>query len=215
MICRVLLVCLFGLLGITAVPAQDSVDTVISLPRKYLGGIHKKAAALDKQLTRRSEKYLSRLSKQEEKLRRKLARVDSSRAAEIFHNAQQTYAQLSQKLATANGKMDKAFSGQYLPGLDSLQGTLGFLKEAKQVVSKSKDIQQKLSSSIEQVKQLQNKLQQADEIKHYVRQREEQLKTLLSSYTNLPNDITKHLGKYRQSAYYFGKQVQEYRETLN
>ncbi len=125
------------------------------------------------------------------------------------------YEQLSQKLNAANGKLDKAFSGQYLPGLDSLQGSLGFLKDAKNIVSKSKDIQQKLGSSLQQVKQLQNKLQQADEIKQYVQQRQQHLKTLLSSYTNLPKGITKHLGKYQESAYYYGRQVQEYKETLN
>lgn len=58
-------------------------------------------------------------------------------------------------------------------------------------------------------------MQQADEIKRYVQQRQERLKTLMSSYTNVPKGITKHLGKYQQDVYYFGRQVQQYKETLN
>ncbi|HTN06667.1 hypothetical protein [Agriterribacter sp.] len=212
---RVLLVCLFGLLETTTVLAQDSVDAVISLPRNYLRSIDKRTAGLDKQLTRQSEKYLSNLSRQEAKILRKLSKLDSSQAKEMLGDTKAAYEQLSQKLNAANGKLDKAFSGQYLPGLDSLQGALGFLKDAKNIVSQSKGIQQKLGSSLEQVKQLQNKLQQADEIKRYVQQRQEQLKTLLSSYTNLPRGITKHLGKYQQDIFYYGRQVQEYKETLN
>lgn len=201
---------------IQSAQSQDSSSyNVVSVPGKYLSSVDKKISGLDKQLTRQSEKYLNSLSKQEENIRRKLAKVDSSKAAELFGDTKKTYEQLSQKLAAANGKMDKAFSGQYLPYLDSLQGSLGFLKDAKNIVSKSKDIQQKLGSSLEQVKQLQNKLQQADEIKHYVQQRQEQLKTLLSSYTDLPKSITKHLGKYQQDVYYYGRQVQEYKEALS
>lgn len=190
-------------------------DSLVQIPGKYLNSVDKKISGLDKQLTRQSEKYLNSLSRQEEKIHRKLAKLDSSRAKELLGDTKAVYEQLSKKLNAANGKLDKAFSGEYLPYLDSLQGSLGFLKDAKNIVSKSKDIQQKLGSSLQQVKQLQNKLQQADEIKRYVQQRQEQLKTLLSSYTNLPKSITKHLGKYQQDVYYYGRQVQEYKETLN
>ncbi|HTN08700.1 hypothetical protein [Agriterribacter sp.] len=196
--------------------AQDSIsNSVVQIPGKYISSVDKKVEGLDKQLTRQSDKYLNSLSKQEKKIFRKLKKLDSSRAKEILGDSKAAYEQLSQKLNAANGKLDKAFSGQYLPYLDSLQGSLGFLKDAKNIVSKSKDIQEKLGSSLQQVKQLQNKLQQADEIKRYVQQRQEQLKTLLSSYTNLPKSITKHLSKYQHEVYYYGRQVQEYRETLN
>lgn len=116
MICRVLLVCLFGLLETATVLAQDSVDTVINLPGNYLSNIDKKTEGLDKQLTRQSEKYVSSLSRQEENIRRKLAKADSSKTAELFGDTKKAYEQLSQKLATANGKIDNVFSGQYLRG---------------------------------------------------------------------------------------------------
>ncbi len=215
MSCRVLLLCLIGLFNVTAVLCQDSASAVIELPDRFAHRAEKRISGLDQQLTKQSEKYLNSLSKQEEKILRKLAKLDSSRARELMDDTRQVYEQFAQKLAAADGKIDKVFSGQYLPGLDSLQGALGFLKDAKNIVSKSKDIQQKLGNSLEQVKQLQDKLQQADQIKQFVQQRQQQLKTLMSSYTNLPKGITKHLGKYQQEAYYYSRQVQEYKEALN
>jgi hypothetical protein len=216
MACRVALLCLSMICILGNVIAQDKANThEFEVPGKYLGSVDRKISSLDHQLTKQSERYLNSLSKQEERIRRKLAKLDSSRGKEILGDAKKGYEQLSQKLNAVNGKLDKAFSGQYIPYLDSLQGSLGFLKDAKNNVSKSKDIQQKLGSSLQQVKQLQNKLQQADDIKRYVQQRQDQLKTLLSTYTNLPKGITKHLGKYQQDVYYYGRQVQEYKEILN
>jgi hypothetical protein len=212
---RCILLLLAGSCILLNVTAQDSTATAIRVSEQFTRGVNRKISGMDDRLTQQSEKYLRSLSKQEATIRRKLAKLDSSRAAEIFSDTQQAYEQLSRKLSSVNGKMDKAFSGQYLPGLDSLQGALGFLKEAKHIVSRSKDIQQKLGSSLEQAKQLQNKLQQADEIRQYVQQRQHQIEELLSNYTNLPKDITKHMGKYRQQAYYYGRQVQEYKDALN
>ena len=216
MICRVLLVCFPVLLVIASAVAQDGTgEDAAQVSAQFTRRADQKINGIDDRLTKQSGKYLRSLCKQEEKIRRKLAKTDSLRAAAIFNDAQQTYEQLSQKLSNANGKIDKAFSGQYIPGLDSLQGALGFLKEAKHIVSESKDIQQQLDKSLERVKQLQNKLQQADQIKQYVQQRQQQLRELLSDYTNLPKDITRHLGKYQQEAYYYSRQVQEYKEALN
>ncbi|MCO5237052.1 MAG: hypothetical protein M9933_12360 [Chitinophagaceae bacterium] len=196
--------------------AQDSIkEGSIKVSERLTRHIDQQITGIDHQLTRQSEKYVRSLFEQEERIRKKLVKIDSTKAAAVFAGSRATYEQLSQKLSNLNGKMDKAFSGQYLPGLDSLQGALGFLKDAKQVISQSKDIQQKLGSSLERVKQLQNKLQQADEIKRFVQQRQQQLTELLSGYTNLPKNISRHLDKYQQQAYYYGRQVKEYKEALN
>lgn len=196
--------------------SQDSASSKpIALPDKYLGQVSQKITDIDGQLTKQSDKYLSSLSKQEEKMRRKLAKLDSSKAAEIFGDTKKVYEQLSQKLNNINGKGSRAFSGEYLPYFDSLSGSLGFLKDAKNIISKSKDIKEQLGSSLQQVKQLQNKLQEAGDIKAYLFQRQEQLKAALANYTNLPGDISKYLGKYQQQVYYYSRQIQEYKAVLN
>ncbi|MCC6286664.1 MAG: apolipoprotein A1/A4/E family protein [Chitinophagaceae bacterium] len=210
-----LLVYLLMLTSYGLLHAQDTTISPINLPEKYLSSVDKKMQSLDDQLSQQSAAYLNKLSKQEEKIRKKLAKLDSSKAAEIFGEAKKSYEQLSQKLNAIDGKTKSMLSGEYLPYLDSLQGTLGFLKDAKNVIAKTSDIQQKLSKSLEQVNQLQNKLQKAEEIKAYVSQRQEQLKNLLAQYTDLPRSVSKYFGKYQQQAYYYGQQLKEYKEALN
>lgn len=204
-------------LSVTCVlQAQDSTNSsVVNIPDKYIGSVDDKIQNLDKQLSKQTEKYLNNLSRQEEKLKKQLAKIDSTKAAEVFGDVKKTYESLTQKLNGATGKFDKLTSGEYMAGLDSLQGSLAFLKDAAGIVSKTKDIRQKLGSSLSQVNQLQNKLKEAADIQSYLQERQQQLQQLISGYSNLPQSISKCFGKYQQQAYYYSQQVKEYKEILN
>lgn len=215
MLCRPLWIYTLLLMLATRVSSQDSLQSVINIPDKYVTTVNRKIQRLDDQLTKQSQVYLNRLAKEEESIRKKLAKLDSSKAAEVFGESKRVYEQFSRKLNSIDEKMSRAFSGEYLPYLDSLQGALGFLKNVKNILTKSKDVQQKVGKSFEKVNQLQNKLQKAEEIKAFVNQRQEQLKNLLANYTNLPHSVSKYFGKYRQQAYYYGQQIKEYKEDLN
>ncbi|MFT3750115.1 MAG: hypothetical protein QM768_17490 [Agriterribacter sp.] len=198
------------------IQAQDSLsDTVVNIPGKYTSSVDNKISSLDRQLTRQTDKYLNSLSKQERKIKKQIAAIDSSKAAEIFGDVKKRYESLSQKLNGATGKFDKLTSGEYMAGLDSLQGSLAFLKDAVNIVSKTKDIRQKLGSSLNQANQLQNKLKEAGDIQSCLQERQQQLQQLLGSYTNLPQSVSKCFGKYQQDVYYYSQQVKEYKEILN
>ncbi|MFT3705076.1 MAG: hypothetical protein QM802_22100 [Agriterribacter sp.] len=198
------------------VHSQDSSSTKpIEVSDKYIHQVDKKIENLDDNLSKQTDKYINSLYKQEEKLHRKLAKLDSSKAAAIFGDAKKTYEQLSQKFNAVNGKFDKLTSGQYMAGLDSLQGSLAFLKDAKNILTKSKDLRDKLGKSLNQVNQLQNKLSQADDIKVYLQQRQEQIKQMLTSYTNLPKSISGCFGKYQQQVYYYSQTIAECKTLLN
>ena len=135
--------CIFTITLLTilhGLSAQDSsTNTVVNIPDKYISSVDNKIQSLDNKLTRQTENYLNSLSKQEEKLHRQLAKIDSSKAAEVFGDIKNKYENLSQKLNGATGKFDKIASGEYMAGLDSLQGSLAFLKDAANIVSKTKD----------------------------------------------------------------------------
>ena len=203
--------------------SQDSSSTkavppgsqVIEVPDKYLSSVDKKIESLDDNLSKQTDKYLNSLSKQEERLFKKLKGLDSSKAAAVFGDTKKAYEQLSQQFNNLNGKFDKLTSGQYMAGLDSLQGSLAFLKDAKNILTKSKDIRNKLGSSLNQVNQLQNKLKGADDIKALVQQRQEQIRQLLAGYTNLPKSISKCFGKYQSDVYYYGQTIKECKDLLN
>lgn len=200
----------------THLRAQDSLSSgVVEIPSNYASSVDKKINGLDDDLTKQSQKYLKDFARQEEKLLKELSKIDSSAAASMLKSGKDKYEKLSQQLAGANGKADKMLSGQYLSGLDSLQGSLGFLKDAKNVVSKSKDIQAQLGKSLENLKGLQAKLNEAANIQQYVQERQAQLKQLTSNYTTLPKDVSKYFGKYQQQAFYYSQQLKEYKQVLN
>ncbi len=217
MLYRNALLCLIIIMSSLACLGQEAgdIDSVMHIPDKLGASIDRKISSLDKKLTRKSEKYLKDFARQEEKLLKVLAATDSSAAAQMLRSGRATYQKLSGKLSDAGNQTERILSGEYIPLLDSLQGSLGFLQDAKNIVSRSKDIQQQLGKSLEQVNRFQHRLSAAKDIQKAIGDRQRQLQQLLSGYTRLPKDAGKYLGKYQQQAFYYGQQVREYRAMLN
>ena len=211
------LLCLIAIIATPPLLSQEllPVDSLVQVPKGLETSIHQNIGSLDKKLTRQSEKYLRDFAKQEEKLLKALSKTDSGAAAVMLQSGKATYEKLSKGLLEANTQTEKLLSGEYIASLDSLQGMLGFLKDAKNLVSRSKDIQQQLGSSLQQVNKLQHKLSEASNIQQVIHQRQAALQQLLGSYTNLPKDVSKYFGKYQQQVFYYGQQVREYKEALN
>src|SRR5688572_3762401 len=102
--------------------AQDSTQRVSS---KYLDAVKSKASDLSEKLDKKSEKALTQLQKQEDRIKRKLARLDSSKAIEVFGDAESKYTELKQKLENPSSLT------QYIPYLDTLKTSLKFLEDNK------------------------------------------------------------------------------------
>lgn len=189
--------------------AQDSILTKAGqIPQKYLSQVSSKSRQLEKQVDKRTAKALDRMIRQEKKLQRKLSKIDSLAAKNIFTRSIDSLGGLKARL---KGKVPgNALNGQYFGYLDTLSNSLGFLKESKQFLGKSKEAQGKLAKSMERVKELQSKLQQAENIKKYINERKQLLKSQLSRYTSL----TKDLQKINKEAYYYGQQIKEYKEVF-
>jgi hypothetical protein len=199
----------------TSASGQDSASGDISLSAASIRSIDRKINGLDDRLIRQTEKYLNSFARQEEKLFKQLEKTESSKTAELFGDAKKTYETLSQKLNSATGKFDRLTTGEYIAGLDSLQVSLAFLKDAANIVSKTKDIRQQLGNTLNQVNQLQNKLQQTAAIQSYLQSRQQQIKEILSQYTGLPESISKHFTKYKQDIFYYSECIKDYKRLLN
>ncbi len=211
-----LIICLcmfYGKLA-TAQGTKPSVDSLIDLPSSYYNKIQNKYADLDDRLTKKTEKYLQRLFSREKKMQRKLAKVDSAGAQQLFANSEKQYAELNAKMKSAGDKVTGS-GGAYIPMIDSVKTSLSFLNQNSSLLSKSKDVQDKVKGSLGQVTQLQSKLKQTEEVKAFIQQRKQQLKESLSKYTNLPKGITKDLAGFQKEAYYYSAQIKEYKEMLN
>src|SRR5450631_893558 len=96
----------------------SATDKVINFPSKLFSRIQGKTADLDRQLTTQTDKYLAKMAKREERLRKKLYKVDSSAAKDLFANSAEQYAALARKIQTDTGSRTQSIGGEYQPNTD-------------------------------------------------------------------------------------------------
>ena len=185
--------------------SQDSVShsNNSQIQSKYFETISKKADDLSDKLDKRARKALAQTQKQELKLQKKLARIDSLAANNVFTNAESKYKQLEEKL-----KDSKTLS-QYIPHLDTLTTSLKFLEQNQELLANIKDAKKKLDETSSKLKELQTRLQNAEDIKQFLKERREYLKQQLEKF-----GFAKDLKKINKEVYYYSQQVNEYKETL-
>src|SRR5258708_10460272 len=105
-------------LALTASYGQsvDSVtDKLANFPSRLFGKIQSKTASLNQQLTQQTEKYLQRMARREERLKKKLYKIDSTAAKNLFANiggsgTDNTYVVLAQKMRTDTGSRTQSLS---------------------------------------------------------------------------------------------------------
>jgi hypothetical protein len=206
------LVCLSAIAN--AQKADTVIDRITQFPNHFLAKIQHKTDHLDEQLTKQTERYLARLSKREDKLRKKLYKIDSNAAKSLFNGSKEKYFQLQNQLQSAGSDISQPLHGEYLPNIDSLKGSLSFLSKNQDLLKLSPQVQQQLSGSLTSFNQLQSNLQSVDQIKEFIRQRKQQMKDVVSNYSNSLG-LKKYLDDYNKQVYYYSQQVKEYKEMLN
>lgn len=203
--------------------AISTTDKILQMPSRFFTRMQNKTADLDKQLTTQTEKYLTKMARREERLKRRLYRVDSTAAKRLFANPAQQYAALAQKLKQDTGSRDITVSGEYQPYTDSLRNTLKFLQANPQLLSTGVGApattptsqQAQLQQLTSQFQALQAKMQDADQAKEYIRQRKQQIGDYISQHASLTGILGKDYQGYNQNVYYYSQQVREYKEMLN
>lgn len=214
---KTLALCLAALLCLACKPLfAQSIDSAakeaISFPSRFVARIQGKTANLDQQLTKQTERYLEKMIKQEERMKKKLARVDSAGAQNLFAGSQQQYEKLLNQLKNDTGGAHLRVSGEYQPYVDSLQGMLGFLRQKPNL---SADANADLLRSIGQLQQLQSKMKDADAIKAYVQQRKQAIGQYITQHTNVQNLLGKSYAGINQNVYYYSQQINQYKQQLN
>jgi hypothetical protein len=172
---------------------------------KIIDRIESKAAQINTQLDRQTEKYLRRLEKQEAKLKRKLFRKDSSAAAALFKTGGHQYQALAEQVTTRLPGATQKIK-EYLPGLDSATTALKFIKQNSGLLNTGSD---RVKAALTQYETLQQKLTAIHQVQVQIKQRKAQLSQVLSKY-----NLGRQLKKYNKAAYYYGAQVNEYKQAL-
>jgi hypothetical protein len=174
---------------------QDS--SAVPVSARYLDAVGATSEKLEKKMDAYSEKALAQLQKQEAKMKRKLMKIDSVKAKEIFGDAKEN---IDQKI----GKVK-----QYIPSLDTLASSLQFLKDNPQLLSTAKNAQQKLKDATAKMNGLKDQFQKAEAIKKYLKERKQYLKDQLSKF-----GFAKNLKKINKQVYYYSEQLSEYKSLL-
>src|SRR5260221_2806368 len=127
-LCGLMMLCLIGTASYGQ-SADSAVGKALSFPARLLGKLQSRTAGLDQQLTQQTEKYLQKMQRREDRLRKKLSAVDNNAAKQLFAGSAQRYAALAQKIRTDNGPRNNSFKRTYITHSDSLQGALGVLQQ--------------------------------------------------------------------------------------
>lgn len=106
----------------------DKVQGAIDLPSRFLSKLNSRTTSVNDQLTRQTEKYLTRMAKREERLRRKLMKIDPVAEKALFPDSTSQYSALSNRLSTDTGNGTIHIAGEYQAYTDSLQGMLKYLQ---------------------------------------------------------------------------------------
>ncbi|GGA91999.1 hypothetical protein [Puia dinghuensis] len=207
----------------TVVHAQavDSFSNkVFHFPALLLGHLQSRTASLNQDLTRQTEKMLQKMAQREARLEKKITGMDSTGAKQLFAHTQQEYAALIQRIRTDTGNRHQRISGEYQPYVDTLQGSLSFLRQNPQLLSGRTGslpptIQAPLQGAGSELQAMQAKLQVAAEAKAFVQQRKMQLNQYIAQHANLQSLVSKPLGAMNQELYYYSQRVQQYKDMMN
>ncbi len=185
--------------------AQDSSSTHVKLiPSKYFETVNEKAYDLQQKLDRKSERVLEQMIRQEEKMKVRLAGIDSLAAISIFGDIKAKYKTITGKLESSN---PQTF---YVPLLDTLKTSLTFLDQNNQFVSQAIEAKEKLKKALSSLIGFEGTLQRAEEIKKFLKERRQYLKNQLSKF-----GFAKELKKLNKQTFYYAEQVKEYKAILN
>ncbi len=221
-LCGMALLCLFRMSSYGQA-VDSSAGKVLSFPSRFLSRLQSHTSSLDRQLTQQTTNYLQKMQKREEKMRRKLSGVDSNAAKELFGASAQQYAAMAQKIQTDTGHPNMPMNGTYMPYVDSLSGTLGFLQKNPGLINgtggngtvvggAATAASEKLQSMTGHFQALQAKMADADAIKAFVQQRKQQISAYISQHADVQGLLGKQYAGLNQDVYYYSQQLRQYKD---
>lgn len=214
-----LLLCLVGMSMYACAQSIESRDTAIvektiqsatSISERSLHFIDAKYTRLTTTVENQSLKLLARMQRKEALLQKKVALEDTSLAHDLFAGSQNKYEDLKKRLQLPIDKTIPHQLKQYIPGLDSLETSLNFLKTNGVLQNLSTGKLKEIGAITDQLQGLEGRLQQANEIQSFIRQRERELKSQL---VNL--GLAKQVMSINKEVYYYQQRLTEYKSLLN
>lgn len=207
----------FVVLGISicvhAYPQQSKEDSTLrktDVSEKSLNRISQKSDHYFHAINSRSVAVLNKMEKLENKYYRKIARMDSGKAKEIFQNSKEFY---DRARTVLQNKLDltKRKAIVYVPWLDSVGTTLKYLgKRNLNYDPESFPEMKEIDKTLESIKGLQEMLGKSKSITKLI---DERKNMLLRQFQE--TGLLKDLKKLQTTVYYYKAQLAEYKDLLN
>ena len=203
-----------GLLLVQIISFGQSVDTVFRnsgpVSMRFLKKTGARMANIDQSLTRREERYIDLLSQTEDRLRKKIQKVDpNSTKLMPAGNYQKWIGRLRDTVAiSSQGKT-------YIARLDTLQTTLKYLQSSPGNTGSVTGASGQLMKVTGQVQLLQAHIDESGLISQYIAQRKQQISQYLNQFPNLPSGVTQTFDQYKVTAYYYRQQLAQFKKSLN
>lgn len=185
----------------------NAQDSLFVLPKKYVGDVEKKADKVANHIDVSTEKFLTALLRQEEKLYRKVKKISPTQADGIFKARLDSLQSLQKTLKLKKPKLPGSIN-QYVPALDSLSSSLKFLDGNKAILPTGTG---KIQGAMSSVASLQQSINNAAQVERYIKEQKKMLQTQLAQFSG----ISKDLKAISKDAYYYGEQIKEYKSLLN
>jgi hypothetical protein len=191
--------------------SQDSILLNDLNSQKYLKALHNKTEKFGGQVDQYTAKVLNKVLKQERKMQRRMAKIDSVLARSLFSYAIDSLQELQSYLRSKEAKINSLSRGKYFPYLDTLKQSLAFLSKTKQLLTSGSKVKGSVSSAMEQVEGMEGKLATTEKIQEYLKERQGLLKDQLKAFPFL----SKYVRKINKEGYYYTAQINEYKEVLS
>ncbi|MBL7699869.1 MAG: hypothetical protein JNK79_17005 [Chitinophagaceae bacterium] len=184
--------------------AQDTPTVHHSaISSRYFEQVSAKTESLQEKLDNKTARVLLRFRKQQNRLKKKLYKIDSLAAKSIFGAAEDKFRNFENNLEQPQTP------GQYIPFLDTLKTSFKFLNANKGYVNQVKDIDGKLRKGLSGITGLEDKFQKAEEVRSFLKSQKEFLKEQVSRF-----GFAKELRNLNKEVYYYSQQVKEYKELI-
>jgi hypothetical protein len=191
----------------TALSASDAAKAD-KISCQYITSVSDKSAQTSQDIDRQTQAYLDKLQKQEAKMQKHLAKVDSLAAHNIFASSETKYQQIQNDIKNKSDKLQRS-TGLYMPWSDTASNSLKFLSN-NPLTGKLPVSPAQFKDALSKVHELEAQLKQAENVKEFIKQRKDYLRQQLASY-NMGSDLK----QYNATAYYYSQQINDYKAALS
>lgn len=187
-------------------------DSIFSFKKKHIDKLtsesNRKLNFLERRISKSNDWVLKKIHREEQKLQRKLSKIDSSKAAGIVGKAAGVLNKADAQLASVESRA-QSLAVQF-PGVDELSTSLSFFGTVRNNTALLQQRLQRFNELKTKLAGVQSEMQRAELIQQYLRERKQQLREQLNGL-----NASRHLGRINKHAGTYSRLITDYKNALN